>query len=82
MIAAIEDTIAARGQSSEQLGLYDQPEVGAGLLVEEDEGEHGVCRGQGGELLLPAHIVHQHGARLQPGPRQQESVYKFLLRRD
>ena len=82
MVAAVEETVAAGGQQSDQLGLQDQPQVGAGLLVEEDEGEHRVCRGQRGELLLPAHIVHQHGARLQPRPRQQESVYEFLLRTD
>ena len=76
--AAVEETESPAWQPPHQLALHDQSQVGPGLFMEEDEGEEGGAGVDGGELLLPAHVVEYQGVALNIGTRQQETIYKLL----
>ena len=46
--------------------------------MQEDEGEEVWAGVDGGQLLLPAHVVEYQGVALNIGTCQQETIYKLL----
>ena len=70
--------MAGVGESPHQLALHDQPQVGPGLLVEEDEGEEVWPGLDLLELDLPGHVVQYQRVAADIPPRDQKTVEKFL----
>ena len=65
--AAVEETEPPARESSHQLALHDQSQVGPGLFMQEDEGEELWAGVDGWQLLLPANIVKYQGVALNIG---------------